>query len=272
MTMRDQARQAKFFLLAAVVASATGCFASIGQMDDLREEVNVVRTDNAAADSVRVTQIVQILGSLRAINDSLAAFGTRLSRVRAESQSEIRALRQDILQVQEISGQSQRRLQEMRATLEQRNRQPQAQSSPLPTAETSTPVVVPPVEDAPGPNELFQLGRDQQSRGGNRAARAAFSDLLRRFPESDIADDAQFYLAEAYAAEGNAAAADSAYALVGAKYSSSIRAPTALYKRAVMAQTARRTTSARRLFNEVIRSYPQSDEADLARERLRLLS
>ncbi|MBA3404554.1 MAG: tetratricopeptide repeat protein, partial [Gemmatimonadaceae bacterium] len=100
----------------------------------------------------------------------------------------------------------------------------------------------------------------------------AFSDLLRRFPDSDIASDAQFHLGEAYAAEGNASAADSAYARVIARYPTTPRAPTALYKRGVIAQTARRTTAARRLFNELVKSYPESDEADLARERLRLLS
>ena len=69
---------------------------------------------------------------------------------------------------------------------------------------------------------------------------------------------------------GNAKA-DSAYAAVVAKYADSPRAPTALYKRGVMAQTARRTTAAKRLYNELIDKYPSSDEAELARERLRVL-
>jgi TolA-binding protein len=55
------------------------------------------------------------------------------------------------------------------------------------------------------------------------------------------------------------------------KYADSPRAPTALYKRGVMAQTARRTTTAKRLYNELIKTYPSSDEAELARERLRVL-
>jgi len=269
--MRGVAVAARFLVGVILVASMTGCFASMSQVDELREELNVVRTDNAAADSARVTQLVQILSTIRAIDDTLAALGTRLSRFRAESQSETRALRQAVMQVQEVSGQSQQRLQEMRATLEQRNRPP-AVVPPSAGGDTVPATTAQPVDDGPGPNELFQLGRDQLSRGSNSAARAAFSDLLRRFPDSDIASDAQFHLGEAYAAEGNASAADSAYARVIARYPTTPRAPTALYKRGVIAQTARRTTAARRLFNELVKSYPESDEADLARERLRLLS
>lgn len=274
MITRGLRRFASIATVSALTTATSGCFASISQVDDLRQELNVVRAENAASDSVRVTQIVQILSALRSINDTLATFGTRLSRVRAESQNEIRGLRQNVQQVQEISGQSQQRLQEMRAALEQRNRQQQrpAGSGTVVAPDTTPGTAVPKVEDAPGPNELFQLGRDQLARGGNSAARAAFTDLLRRYPDAEIAADAQFYLGEAYAAEAKPAAADSAYAIVVANYATSVRAPTALYKRGVLAQTARRTTAARRLFTELIRAYPESDEADLARERLRLLS
>ena len=274
-TLRGGIRRAA--AAAALAWATTGCFASIAQVDEVRDEVNVVRTETAASDSVRAMQMVQILSNLRAINDSIAALSTRLSRVRADAQGDIRGLRQEVNQVQEISGQSQRRLQEMRATLDQRNRQPTPQSPTLtrPAGDTvpaPQSAVIQPAEDAPGANELFQLGRDQLLRGGNRAARAAFADLLKRFPSSELAADAQFYIAEAYAAEGNTAAADSAYAAVVSGYGESPRASTALYKRGVMQQTAGRTSAARRHYTELIRRYPSSDEAELARERLRLLT
>jgi TolA-binding protein len=52
-------------------------------------------------------------------------------------------------------------------------------------------------------------------------------------------------------------------------YPRSPRAATATYKRAVAAEGARRTRDARRLYNEVISKFPRSDEAALARDRLR---
>ncbi len=173
--------------------------------------------------------------------------------------------------IQATTGQSQERLQQLRAQMEQRNRQAPP-SAPVPSAgDTVSSVPAATVADAPGPNELFQIGRDQLTRGGNSAARSAFSDLLRRYPDSELAPEAQFYIAESYAAEGSAAAADTAYAAVVSKYGTSPHAPTALYKRGFNAQTSGRTTSAKRLYNDLIRRYPDSDEAELARERLRVL-
>lgn len=250
-----------------IVLSTNGCFASKNDLDLLREEVNTLRRETLAADSVRAMQMVQMLSTMRAVNDTLGAIVTRLIRVRAESQAGMRELRDQIMQVQEATGQSQQRLQEMRAAIEQRIRATPPPPAPAAPGDTTKPVV-----DSPGPNELFQLGRDQLSRRGYSAARAAFADLLVRYPESELAGDAQFFMAEALAGEGKTAAADSAYAVVVAKYPTSLRAATALYKRGVAQQKAGRTATAKKTFSDVIRLFPESDEAALARERLRAMT
>lgn len=262
-------------IVLAYSTSLAGCFASKSDFNQLRDEIAVVRAETATVDSVRAMQMVQLLSTLRAVTDSLSAINTRLTRVRAESQSGLRDLGNRVLSVQEASGQSQQSLREMRAALEARDRAaaaaaaqpvPASPSQPIPGAPDSTP---PAVVNEPGPNELFQIGRDQLARGGFSAAQAAFADLLKRYPDFELAADAQFYLAEALAGGGKAAAADTAYATVVKKYPTSLRAATALYKRGVAQQKAGRTTTARRTFNEVIRLFPESDEAALARERLR---
>lgn len=266
-------RSAAFAPIVLFCSLATaGCFASRSDIDQLRDEIATVRGETATLDSVRAVQMVQLLSTLRAVTDTLAEINTRLTRVRAESQSGLRDLGNRVLQVQEASGQSQQSVREMRAALEARNRAAATVTPASPQATPAAPDSTPPVVDEPGPNELFQLGRDQLARGGFSAARAAFADLIRKYPDSELAADAQFYLAEALAGEGKAAAADSAYATVVRKYPTSLRAATALYKRGVAQQRAGRTTTARRTFNEVIRLFPESDEAALARERLRGMS
>jgi tol-pal system protein YbgF len=252
--------------------SVAGCFATKSDLNQLRDEIATVRAETATVDSVRAMQMVQLLSTLRAVTDTLTSINTRLTRVRAESQSGLRDIGNRVLQVQEASGQSQQSLREMRAALEQRNRTAPPITPPAPPSPGAAPDTTPPVVDAPGPNELFQLGRDQLARGGFSAARAAFADLISRYPDSELAADAQFYLAEALAGQGKAAAADSAYATVVSKYPTSLRAATALYKRGVSQQKAGRTATAKRTFNEVIRLFPESDEAALARERLRGMS
>jgi tol-pal system protein YbgF len=130
---------------------------------------------------------------------------------------------------------------------------------------------VPPSATEPGPNTLFQLALDQLRRGSTGTARLAFQELLTKHPTSDVADDAQYYIAEAFAAENQAAAADSAYALVVTRYTDSPRAPTAMFKRALAKVAANDTAGAKAMFEDLIAKYPRSDEAALARERLRTL-
>ena len=259
--------------LTFAVLSGTACFASKSDVERLRAEVNSVREETMLVDSVRALQMVQLLSTLRQMNDTLSVLNTRITRVRAESQTGTRAVSDQLVQLQEAAAQSQQRIQEMRAALEQRNRTPPpAPAAPQPGDTTRPADTTQRANDAPGPNELFQIGRDQLARKGYSAARSAFTDLLARYPDSDLAPDAQFYLAEALAGEGKMAAADTAYATVVTKYPSSLRAATALYKRGVAQQKNGKTASAKRTFNELIKQYPESDEAALARERLRAMS
>ena len=63
--------------------------------------------------------------------------------------------------------------------------------------------------------------------------------------------------------------ADRAAGLVVQRYPKSPKAATALYKRALSMKAAGQTAAARAGFDRIIREYPRSDEAALAREQLR---
>ena len=270
-------RIGKSALVGFLSTTLAACFASTAQLYEVRDDVSATRAEAATSDSVRAVQLVQILSTLRDVTDSIGALSQRITRLRAETQADVRGMRQEVNQILEVTGQSESRLKELRAQIDSKMRQVPPSTAPaVPAADTiqvappaSPPA--PPVDDAPPAEDLYRIGRDQLTRGGNAAARSALSDLLKRYPDSGLAADAQFLIGESYAAEAKNAPADSAYAAVVSKYPDSPRAPTALYKRGVMAQTARRTTTAKRLYNELIQKYPSSDEAELARERLRVL-
>jgi Uncharacterized protein conserved in bacteria len=90
-----------------------------------------------------------------------------------------------------------------------------------------------------------------------------------RYPTADVVPDALYEIAQSYDAEKNLRAADSAYAKVVSLFPASPRAPTALYKRALVLQALKRPTEARKLLVQLRTAYPRSTEAALARERLR---
>lgn len=248
----------KILTIAPLGLLLAGCFATQQDVQVLQGDIRTLRSEQASADSARRLQMDRAIAGLRVANDSLAAIGNRLTRFRSDVTSSMASVQQQLLQVQELTGQSQRRIQEVRASLEER------QNAVAPPDSTGAPAT-------PGPNALFQIAREQMTQGSNAAARKAFQDLITRYPKADVVADAQFYIAETYAAENNVAAADSVYAQVAAKYAGSPRAATAIYKRGVAAQNAGHGDKARDLYNQLIRKYPRSDEAALARDRIKTI-
>lgn len=280
---------ARAVLVAAGAVAAVGC-ATRSDVRLLQAEMAAARVEALRADTARAAQVDALGASVRRVEEAVAAASARAARFEGDAREQLRSVREQLIQVQELTGQSQRRLQDLRASLEaSRDQAPPAPPSagplsngasagppagasdrtPLDTAAPAGAGAPPRAPAAPGPNELYRLATEQYRRGSYASARAGFQELLRRYPTADVAADAQYYLAETYAGERNAAAADTAYAAVVTRYPQSSRAPTALYKRARARLTAGRRAEARTLFEDVVRRYPRADEAALAREALR---
>lgn len=242
-------RAGRAALLGVAAALSAGCFATRNDVRVLQSDIATLRAERAYGDSARGAQIDRIIAQLRVTSDTLRSLATQSNRFQGDARESLRELREAVVQVQEVTGQLQRRLQDIRAAVEAR-----AEATAGPPDSTG----------GPGPNQLFQLGRQQFDQRSFGAARAAFDDLLRRFPTADVAPDAQYYVAEAFASERNGDAADSAYNAVLTRYPTSTRAPMALYKRARLRQTAGKTAEARAIFQDLRKRYPKSDEATMA--------
>ena len=255
--------------LAPLLCLVTGaCFATQSDVRVLQTDVATLRVERARSDSTTREQLSQVVAAMSGVSDSMRALTARMLKFQGDMREDLFAFGQQLIMIQELTGQSQRRLQELRSSLEERQQQMAAERA---AAVGDTTAAAQAAAAAPGPNQLFQTSLDQLRRGSAGAARTGFEELLRQYPNSDVADDAQFYLAEAFSAEGNMAAADSAYAIVVTRFSDSPRAPTALYKRALSFEARGNGTAARAALNELIQRYPRSDEATLARERLKTL-
>lgn len=247
--------------LLLLVVATTGCFATRSDVKLLQQDLVVMRTESARTDSVLRAQLQQVTTTLAMSSDSMRVLSARMARLSGDLQGTLYDLGQQLVQIQELTGQSQRRLQEVRASLEQR-------SASIGAAGAGAGAEAGP-SGQPGPNQLFQLALDQLRRGSTGTARSAFQDLLTRYPESDVAGEAQFYIGESWRLEGNRVAADSAYLLVVSKYPKSPRAPTALYKYAQSLEAANDVPRARSFYELIVKEYPRSDEAVLASDRLR---
>jgi tol-pal system protein YbgF len=256
---------------AALVVS--GCLASKSDVFLLQNQLQTMQSAQARADTARRVQIDNVLAQVIQANDSVRAVSSRLAKLQSNVQTDHYEMGRQLLQIQELSGQSQRRLQELRASLEERNQGAAvpAPATPATSAAPSPADAARPAPAGPGPAQLFQSSLDQLRRGSTSVARSGFEELLRSYPTSEDAPEAMVYIGETYAAERNQAAADSVYDLVVQRYPTSAKAATALYKHALSLKAAGRTTAARGALERIVREYPRSDEAALAREQLRTL-
>lgn len=255
--------------LAPVALLATGaCFATREDVQLLRNEMTGMRAEAARADTAQQREFSQIIASLGVVQDSLSLVSSRMLKMQGDVRGDLYSMGQQLIQIQELTGQSQRRLQELRSSLDQRNEDLAPGDSGAAIRDSSG-AAGQPAAGTPGPNEIFELSLDQLRRGSASAAATGFQTLLQQYPTADIAPDAQFYLGEAYRTDGKLAEADSAYAVVVEKYPDSQRAATALYKRALYMEGQGNLTGARAALNQLIQKYPRSDEAGLARDHLR---
>lgn len=243
-----------------------GCLASKGDVAQLQSQLTSMQTAAVRMDSAQRARVDQLLGQLARTTDSVRAVSLRLARLQGDVQNDHYEMGRQLLQIQELTGQSQRRMQELRASLEERNQA----ANPAGVPPDSGRAAAPPA-GTPGPGQLFQTSLDQLRRGSTGVARSGFEELVRSYPQSEDAPEAMVYIAETYAAERNQGAADSVYGLILQRYPRSPKAATALYKRALLLRAAGQTAAARTAFERVIREYPRSDEAALAREQLRTL-
>src|SRR5438067_5403642 len=263
---RTRGTRIRFLASGSVVLAlgTTGCLASTGDIRTLQDELRALRSSIAQTDTTRRAQADTALMLIARANDSLRLLSTRVSAFQANVSGGMYDMNRQLLQIQELSGQSQRRLQELRASMESRN---EAMSA-FPSA-TAPDTTKPQAAGAPGPAQLFQIAFDQMQRGSFGVARSGFQDLLVRYPKFEEAPSAQLYIGQSFAEEKNVAAADSVYQLVVSKYPQSKAAPTALYKYALSLIAQKKNTPARAALNRIVKDYPSSDEASLARDLLR---
>jgi tol-pal system protein YbgF len=255
-------KSASLSILLIPVALGACFFATKQDFDKLQQDIAVSRATSTASDSVQRAQLVDVSRSMRTLSDSIGALSRRVSAMRTATESDMAAMKEDISQLQDLSGQSEQRMRDVRAALEEKRQQ-----EPAPVGDSSAGGGAAPVS-GPGPLQLLQAGRDQLLKGGNAAARSAFSELITKYPTSEYVPEAMFYTAQAYAAEQNPNAADAQYVALISRFPKSPRVPTAMYKRALYLQSQKKTAEAKRLFQDIIKRFPRSDEAALADERL----
>lgn len=267
-------RSIRLALVPAVVLTAGACFATRNDVRTLQGDLAVLRAENARSDSVHraqfqaaAVQVGALSDSLRSVNAFLSRFATDVSRFQGDLSINMHTFGQQLLTIQELVGQTQKRQQDLKSELERQaaDLATSAQPTAAPAAQGTSPG--PPNN----PGRLFEAAQAQMNRASYPVARMAFQDFIEQFPANERAGEALYNIARSFDLEGNAPSADSVYALAVEKYPKADFASMALYKRAMLAKANNQTAKAKEYFQKIIDNYPRSPEAQLAPDALKEL-
>ena len=254
-------------ILALALVALGGC-ATKGDLRRVEEQLLLSRGENQRADSARAAQLAEVIEFQRAIMDSVSAASRGLTEVqrqvgvlRGDLSSELINVQQQLVQVQALTGQSQQRLTELQTQIEARSEQVNAAAVAGDTTGAAPP-------SAPSAEQIYQTSVQQLRRGSPSTARLGFRELLRLYPGHALIPDAVYFLGESFAAESPDSAAVY-YGRVAESYSQSPRAAGALYKLGLLAERRKNLEQARGYYQRVVRDHPASNEAALARDRLK---
>lgn len=235
------------------------------------------------------------LDSLRAQVDSMRANDAVAVRLLADTRRELGEQRDLVLSAQARQASTQRDLGDLMSRLDGRldeitNRvtkaseragssRPPALPAPVAGASDGAPATAPasgspPATGAPAastgptPSQLFDLATRDLTEGRYPLALQGYREFLARYPETELADNAQYGIGECFFAQAAFDSAAVEYARVGERWPQGDRAPAALYKLALSQERLGRTAESRKTFEELVQRFPASSEAGLARDRI----
>jgi tol-pal system protein YbgF len=140
------------------------------------------------------------------------------------------------------------------------------------TGSESQPVdAISPAPRALTAQETYDAAHGLFREGKYNEALASFTDFLKNYPQSELADNAQFWIGECRMGVEEYEQAILAYQEVITQYPEGNKVPAALLKQALAFQELNDPISAGLLLKKIVKTYPDSSEAKIAESKLKAL-
>ena len=236
-------------------------------------------------------QTQQLALTLAQIGDALKALNARLDASDKEAQQRfadqkllIQKLSDDVSAVRERSQDTDTRLRKvadeveaLRTTLTSLPSMLSAAPSPSPETSAADPTVpgpaTAPASQNPSalglsPSRMLDTAKSDYFSGSYASAVSGFESLLKTFPTSEAAAEAQFMLGETYSQQKRYPEAVNAYTAAIQKFPRSMWVPEAYYKRGKAQESLGTPEAARASYEMLLKTYPDTPSAGLAKQAL----
>jgi len=118
---------------------------------------------------------------------------------------------------------------------------------------------------------LYDSAYQDFVKGQYALAQQGFAQYLQLLPESELADNAQYWIGECNYSQKKYSEAVQAFQIVITQYAAGEKVPAAMLKMSYAQIALGRTQTAKENLEALIKRFPQSNEANLARSRLQEL-
>ncbi len=118
-------------------------------------------------------------------------------------------------------------------------------------------------------DEIYRMAKQAFDQGDSDAARKKFQELIQRYPKSERADNAQFWIGEIYYREKWYEKAILEYQKVIEKYPKGNKVPASLLKQGFAFFNLGDKSNSRLILEELIKKYPKSNEAKIAKDKVK---
>jgi tol-pal system protein YbgF len=236
-------------------------------------------------------QTQQLQGLLNGLGDALKAINSRIDdqtslerKAFADRKVQMDTISGDIRIVREKVDETNVRLSSLSQELEaMRDAMPEPGQPAPPVSDATlpdrtpappTPATAPPQTNPGGisPTRLFETSRADYMSGEYSLAIRGFESYLKTFPKGVQAAEAQLMIGDSYRLDGKDAEAVIAYERVITDYAGSPMLAQAYYKRGLSLEKLGEVERAKQSYELVVKQFPASPEADLARQRLTALN
>lgn len=182
----------------------------------------------------------------------------------ADIQRSVDYLRQDIQKLQKEQAELAKKIDAM---AESRTSSPYEAPSEIPQAPPKL-AIEDPANLSQDPGDLYNRAMDFMKNGRTEDAERAFADFIVKFPQSDLADNAQYWIGECFYSQKKFQDAKEGFAAVAEHFPFGNKVPDAIYKEALCAGAIGRMEERISLLKQLVENYPYSEASVKAEDLL----
>jgi tol-pal system protein YbgF len=256
----------------AVAVALAAVPASAANKDIERLYVQVAALQSQIADLQRSADESQ--REIRRLTDLLAEQNAFFRKTTQDRRLQDEAMQTALREMTERLGELDARLQSQAAATLAAAQQAAAAAAPVAPATDGDPAAaappVPPAPVAPPPpaRELYSQAYADYARGNYDLALQGYREYLRYYPDTDLSDNAQYWIGESLYAKRLYPDAVDAWDVLLREYPASDKLPDGRFKRAMALERLGRRREALEEFRQVAQRYPNSEAGRKAKERL----